>query len=188
MVWEQLYPIVYDQAYYAVMRYDPRRKDKVQELVCQSYEKFQNDLSKGKEIKKQDYKCFVTQRAKEVDKRSVCKKGLGGTSTTDALSFYRRRPDSGTEIVSFDDFMTAKPRGRQLVEENMDFNIDFTNWQNHLSRTEQKILQMLLQGYSATKIADKIKLSYIKVKECIAQMHESFIRYFDIDKPLTTSG
>ena len=75
------------------MRYDPRRKDKVQELLCQSYEKYSRDTVAGKEIKKQEYKCFITQRAKEVDQRSICKKGYGGTSTIDVLSFYRRRPD-----------------------------------------------------------------------------------------------
>jgi hypothetical protein len=47
------------------MRYYPRRKDKIQELVCQSYEKFIRDEAAGKEIKKQDYKCFITRRAKE---------------------------------------------------------------------------------------------------------------------------
>ena len=54
------------------MRYDPRRKDKIQELVCQSYEKYVRDKASDKEIKKQEYKCFVTQRVKEVDKRSIC--------------------------------------------------------------------------------------------------------------------
>ena len=98
MTWEQLYPVVKEQAYFAVFRYDPRRADKVQELLCQSYEKYRNDVSMGREIKKQEFKCFITQRAKEVDLRSICKKGLGGTSTTDPLSFYRRRPDSGTDI------------------------------------------------------------------------------------------
>ena len=77
MSWEELYPIVAEQAYYAVLRYDPRRKDKIQELVCQSYEKYSRDISRDKEIKKQEYKCFVTQRAKEVDQRSFCKKGYG---------------------------------------------------------------------------------------------------------------
>jgi hypothetical protein len=66
-----LYPVVQDQAYYAVLRYDPRRRDKIQELVCQSYEKFRNDTASGKEIKKQNYKYFVTQRAKEVDKDQI---------------------------------------------------------------------------------------------------------------------
>ena len=32
MSWEELYPIVCDQAYYAVLRYDPRRKDKIRSL------------------------------------------------------------------------------------------------------------------------------------------------------------
>ena len=109
MSWDELYPIVKEQAYYAVMRYDPRRKDKIQELVCQSYEKFIRDKASEKEIKKQDYKCFVTQRAKEVDTRSICKKGYGGTSTIDPLSFFRRRLDVNTEIVEFDEWMTSKP-------------------------------------------------------------------------------
>jgi hypothetical protein len=33
MSWEELYPGVSEQAYYSVLRYDPRRKDKIQELV-----------------------------------------------------------------------------------------------------------------------------------------------------------
>ena len=36
MSWEELFPIVSDQAYWAVMRYDARRADKIQELVSQS--------------------------------------------------------------------------------------------------------------------------------------------------------
>ncbi len=53
---------------------------------CQSYEKYLHDVAAGKEIKKQNYKCFVTQRAKEVDTRSFCKKGYGGNP---ALTFCR---------------------------------------------------------------------------------------------------
>ncbi len=69
MSWEELYPVVKTQAYFAVLRYEEpeRRKDKIQELVCQSYEKYQNDVHKGKEIKKQEYKYFVTSRAKQVE-------------------------------------------------------------------------------------------------------------------------
>ena len=109
MSWEELYPVVKTQAYFAVLRYEEpeRRKDKIQELICQSYEKYKNDSLKGKEIKKQEYKYFVTSRAKQVDVRSICKKGYGGTSSIDALSFYRRRPDVDTEIVEFDDWMMS---------------------------------------------------------------------------------
>ena len=79
MSWDELYPVVKTQAYFAVLRYEEpeRRKDKIQELVCQSYEKYQNDVLKGKEIKKQDYKYFVTSRAKQVDVPSICKKSFG---------------------------------------------------------------------------------------------------------------
>jgi len=169
--WEELYPIVKEQAYYAVLRYDPRRKDKIQELVCQSYEKFIRDKASRKKIEKQNFKCFVTQRAKEVDKRSFCKKGLGGTSTLDALSFYRRRSDVDTEVVELDEWMTMKPRSKHTVEETLSFNIDFKDWQKTLTSKEKTILSHLMQGYKASKIADILKLSYqmkmIKIEDRI---------------------
>jgi hypothetical protein len=190
MDWGELYPIVASQAYYSVLRYDPRRRDKVQELVCQSYEKYQNDVSKGKEIKKQEYKCFVNQRAKEVDKRSFVKKGFGGTSTTDALSFYRHRSDSGTEIVQYDEWMTSRPHIKERVEDSFSFNIDFSNWQRTLTKMESRILKLLLNGFTAPQIAKKIKLSYLTVREKINCMKTAFIRYFHItnNKPLPDFG
>ena len=161
MSWEELYPIVADQAYWAVMRYDPRRKDKVQELVCQSYEKFIRDTAADKEIKKQEFKCFITQRAKEVDQRSICKNGYGGTSTIDVLSFYRRRPDVDTEIVEFDEWMTAKPWKKKQLKNQISFQIDFKDWQNTLTKQEKTILSHLMQGYKAKDIAEILR-SHIK--------------------------
>jgi len=181
MSWEELYPIVQEQAYYAVLRYDPRRKDKIQELICQSFEKYQKDIAADKEIEKQNYKCFVTQRAKEVDKRSFCKKGLGGTSTLDVLSFYRRRSDVDTEIVSYEEWMTNKPRGREAVENQLTFSIDFKDWQRTLTSEEKNILSHLMLGYKANKIAEILKLSYHIVKKLIQQLKEAFLDYFRLD-------
>ena len=178
MSWEELYPIVADQAYWAVMRYDPRRKDKVQELVCQSYEKFVRDKAADKEIKKQEYKCFITQRAKQVDQRSICKKGYGGTSTLDALSFYRRRPDIDTEVVEFDDWMSAKTWKKEAVEEQISFQIDFKDWQKTLSTQEHTILTHLIEGYKASKIAELLHLNYTTVKHIIKMLKEKFLEYF----------
>ncbi|MEB2296498.1 MAG: hypothetical protein OZ930_08255 [Ignavibacteria bacterium] len=182
MSWEELYPIVADQAYWAVMRYDPRRKDKVQELVCQSYEKFVRDTAAEKEIKKQDYKCFITQRAKEVDQRSFCKKGFGGTSTLDALSFYRRRPDVDTEIVEFDDWMTSKPKSRESVEEQFSFNVDFKDWQETLSTQEHSILTHLIQGYKAKDIAEILHTTYQAVRTIISKLKQMFLEYFRLEE------
>lgn len=182
MSWEELYPIVADQAYWSVMRYDPRRKDKVQELVCQSYEKFVRDKAADKEIKKQEYKCFITQRAKEVDKRSICKDGYGGTSTIDVLSFWRRRPDVDTHIVELDDeWMTYKPWKREAVEDQLSFNIDFKDWQNTLSTQEHTILTHLIEGYKATKIAELLQLTYTTVKQIIKKLKEKFLEYFRLE-------
>jgi len=182
MSWEELYPVVREQAYWAVLRYDPRRTDKIQELVCQSFEKYQKDMVAGKEIKKQNYKCFVTQRAKEVDCRSICKKGFGGTSTLDALSFYRRRPDVATEIVEFDEWITMKPRSKQTVEETLSFNIDFKDWQKTLTTQEKNVLSHLMQGFKASKIAEILKLSYHIVKTIISNLKQAFLDYFRLEE------
>jgi len=182
MSWEDLYPVVAEQAYWTVMRYDPRRKDKIQELVCQSYEKYQNDRSRGKEIKKQEYKCFVTQRAKEVDQRSICKKGYGGTSTIDALSFYRRRSDVDTAIVEFDDWMTFKPWNKESVEEQFSFNVDFKDWQQTLTTQEKTILSHLMQGYKAKDIAEILQLTYQTVRTIILKLKQLFLDYFRLEE------
>jgi ATP/maltotriose-dependent transcriptional regulator MalT len=180
MTWEELYPVVKEQAYYAVLRYDARRADKVQELICQSYAKYQNDLSKGKEIKKQDYKYFVSSRSKQLDIRSFVKKKGGGVSTLDALGYIRRRADSPTPVIEFAEWMSANALKKDSVEESISFKIDFSNWQLTLSKIERRILNMLLNGYTAQKIADKVKLNYMTVRDCIKKMKEAFIKYFHI--------
>lgn len=182
MSWDELYKIVSDQAYWSVMRYDPRRADKLQELVSLSYEKFTKDVAANKEIKKQNYKCFITQRAKELDKRSICKKGYGGTSTIDALSYYRRRPDVDTEIIEFDEWMTSKPWKKEAVEEQLSFNIDFKDWQNTLATQEKTILSHLMQGYKAKQIAEILQLAYSTIRQTIKHLKEMFLEYFRLDE------
>jgi hypothetical protein len=190
MSFEEMYPALRAQALYATMRYDPKKKDKMQELISMAYIKYKKDIESCKEPNLNIYKSFISKRAREIDFRSVCLKGMGGNSTSDALSPYRRRPDQDVEIISFDEWMTSKPRGKQRVEETLDFNIDFKNWQNTLTKREKRIFNFLALGYSATKIAEKIKLSYVIVKECIKRMREGFIRYFQLanNKPLTALG
>jgi DNA-directed RNA polymerase specialized sigma24 family protein len=113
-----------------------------------------------------------------VDVRSICKKGYGGTSTLDALSFYRRRPDQDTEIVEFDDWMSAKSWKKEEVEEHLSFNIDFKTWQNTLSAQEHTILTHLIEGYKASKIAELLQLTYTTVKQIIKMLKDKFLEYF----------
>jgi len=182
MSWEELYPVVKTQAYFAVLRYEEpeRRKDKIQELVCQSYEKYKNDSLKGKEIKKQEYKYFVTSRAKQVDVRSICKKGFGGTSSIDVLGYYRRRPDSPTPVVEFDEWMSAKTWKKEAVEEQISFQIDFKDWQNTLTKQEKTILSHLMKGLNAIDIAEILQLSYSYIRQVIKQLKQKFLEYFSL--------
>ena len=179
MTWEELYPIVKEQAYYAVLRYEEpeRRKDKIQELVCQAYELYKSYIERGKPIKKQDFKCFISQRVKEVDKRSICKSGKGGNSIIDVLSFYRRRPDSTTQVCRFDDWMTFDNRTKN-VDDTFAFNIDFHDWLAKLNKLQKQILNYLIQGYKTSKIAEMIRSTSSKVKQIINQLQELFVGYF----------
>jgi hypothetical protein len=183
MEWPELYDIVKTQAYYAVLRYEEpeRRKDKIAELIAMSFEKYQRDLAAGREIKKQDYKCFVTQRAKQVDCRSVVKGGGGGTSTMDPLGFYRRRPDSETQVVSFDDWMTFTSKTKESVDAVLCFQIDYNDWLKKLTGTQRKVLDLLIQGYKASRIAEKVRLTAAEVKKTISELKNLFIRYFHLN-------
>lgn len=57
MSWAEFYPIVKEQAYSAVFRYEEpeRRKDKTIELVCRSFDKCQQFTASGRAIREQDY-------------------------------------------------------------------------------------------------------------------------------------
>jgi len=181
MSFEEMYPTLRTQALYATMRYDPAKKDKMAELLAMTFVLYKNDIESCKEPNLNNYKSFITKRAREVDLRSVCLKGYGGNSTLDALSPYRRRPDQDIEIVEYDDWMTSKPWSKEAVENQCSFNIDFKNWQMELNRIERKILQLLLDGYNATKISEKLKLKYATVRDCIKNIKAAFIRYFHIN-------
>ncbi len=182
MTWEELYPILKELAQYAVLRYEEpeRRKDKIQELVCQSYELYKSYIERGKPIRKQDFKAFVNVRAKQVDVRSIVKGGYGGTSTIDVLSFYRRRPNSSTPVISFDDYMTFRPKSKENVESALCFHIDYQIFLANLTDLQKQILDFLIQGYRASKIAEMIHANANKVRQIIKELQESFVRFFKI--------
>lgn len=181
MSFEEMYPTLRTQAFYATKRYDPKKKDKMAELLAMTFVLYKNDIESCREPNLNNYKSFITKRAREVDLRSVCLKGYGGNSTLDALSPYRRRPDQDVEVVEFDDWKDAKLRNKERVEDSFTFPIDFKNWQMKLNRTERKILKLLLDGYNAAKISEKLKLKYATVRDYIKSMKAAFIRYFHIN-------
>ena len=112
-----------------------------------------------------------------MDVRSICKKGYGGTSSIDALSFYRRRPDQEIEVVEFDDWMTSKPWSGENIENEISFKIDFKDWQNKLTKQEKTILSHLMQGYKAKDISDILQLNYNSI---IILLKEKFLEYFSL--------
>lgn len=181
MNWNELQPVVTEQAKFAVLRYDPRRQDKVQELVCQAFEKYQTDVASGRKVKKQTYKCFVTQRAKEVDIRSVCKDGYGGTSQMDPLGFFLRRPDSKITVTGLQDWMTIPCKSKEAIDEALTFNVDYSRWINRLNSLEKRTVEYLIQGFRLNEIAKFIKATVKKVKAIIRQVQKMYLNYFELE-------
>ena len=182
MNWEELYPILKIQAEFAVMRYEEkeRRKDKIQELLCQSYEMYQRHITKDKPIDKNQFKQFITKRSREVDKRSICKAKYGGTSTIDILCYMRRRSDSPTPVICFDEWMTCTPKSKELVDDNLAFSVDFNDWLMKLNASQKRLLDLLIQGYKTSRIAEKLRTSAKVVKDKIIELRNSFVSFFSI--------
>jgi hypothetical protein len=178
MTWNELYPVVTEQAKFAVMRYDTRRQDKVQELVCQAFEKYQNDLVSGREIKKQDFKCFLTQRSKQLDIRSVVKGGGGGTSQKDVLGYFLRRPDSKISVTCLQDWMTIPGKSKEAVDNALTFTVDYSRWINRLNDLQKKIVGYLIQGFRLKEIAKFIESTVNKVKGIVREIQQRFLNYF----------
>lgn len=181
MTWEELYPIVKEQVYYAVLRYDPRRIDKMQELICQSYELYKSHVEKGIPINKNVFKQFITKRSREIDIRSVCKKGYGGTSSLDPLSFVNRRSTSPLTVLEFSDWITFRPKSKENVEATVCFQIDYRDWFEQLNEFQKQILDYLIQGFKASKIAEMVHAKTSEVRKLIQELRSLFVNYFDVN-------
>ena len=179
MSFEELLPVVQTQAHYAVLRYDSRRQDKIQELLAQSFEKFQRDKAAAKEITAQKYKHFVTKRSRELDFRSVVKKGYGGDSKIDALGFYQRRPDSETEVVTFNDFLLFQGKSND-VEKNYNFQLDFQKFFSKLNEIQQKVLKFRAEGFELKEIATKLKMKMSNVYSMLQEIKKKFMKFFGL--------
>ena len=179
MTWEELYPIVKETAYWSILRYDPRRADKIQELVCQSYQKYLSDIERGIEPQKNIYKYFVSKRAREIDLRSICLKGAGGTSSLDTLSFVNRRSTAPISVVEFAEWLACSgARSKQLVDDTLAFNVDYKDWLERLTKIQKRVLTCLVEGYRTTQIAKMIHATAGTVKQVIRQLQELFVEYF----------
>ncbi len=161
--------------------YDERRQDKIQELVCQAYEKYQSDLAAGRAIKKQSFKCFVTQRAKQLHIRSVVKKGYGGTSQLDVLGYFNRRPDSPISVTGLLEWMTIPGRSREAINLALVFNVDYSIWINRLNDLQKMIVEYLVQGFRLKEIAAIIKETLNKVKAIVREIQEKLLKYSELE-------
>jgi DNA-binding NarL/FixJ family response regulator len=76
----------------------------------------------------------------------------------------------------------SKGRKKEAVEDAYAFQIDFKAWKERLTRTEKKVLQLLMEGYRAMKISELLKLSYDTLKKLSKESsrHTKIILYWRV--------
>jgi DNA-binding NarL/FixJ family response regulator len=70
----------------------------------------------------------------------------------------------------------------KFLNDTAAFQIDFKAWKERLTRTEKKVLQLLMEGYRAMKISELLKLSYDTLKKLSKESsrHTKIILYWRV--------
>lgn len=123
----------------------------------------------------------MTQRAKQLDIRSVVKGGYGGTSRLDALGNVLRRPNSAIYVTDLQDWMPISERSKEAIDEALVFNVDFSRWINRLNDVQRKVVNYLIQGFRVKEIAEIIKTTANNVKTIVREVQKRFLNYFETD-------
>ena len=105
---------------------------------------------------------------------------LGWGSTIDVLGYFRRRPDSSTPVIEFSEWMTVTPRTKENIESNIGFSVDYNDWVEKLSDAYKQILDYLIQGFTASKIATLVNESIAKVRTIIKELRQYFVQFFQL--------
>ena len=84
--------------------------------------------------------------------------------------------------------MTSKPRAdKERIENEISFSIDFKDWQKTLDDLQKKILDYLMQGFSAKNISEMMSMGYAKVVNIIKNLKANFLNYFQSVEALSTA-
>jgi hypothetical protein len=76
--------------------------------------------------------------------------------------------------------MAVNQRTKENIEANIAFSVDYNSWLEKLSSIHKRILNYLIQGYNASKIAEMIREDTVKVKKIIKELRKLFVEFFEI--------
>ena len=151
-----------------------------QELVCQCYSYHQRMVTSGKPPDLSTLRKYLQMRKKELWCRSFVGKNGGGTSKRDIMN-QKHQWDGRFEKSEFNDELpNRRLNNRTVVEEFFTSRIDCKIFMEKLNKLQQKILDLLMQGFKLGEISKLVKKQYTKIKQIIESLKEAFVKYFDV--------
>ena len=151
-----------------------------QELICQCYSYYKRMEVNGKQTDLSTLRKFLQMRKKELWCRSFVGKNGGGTSKRDIMN-QKHQWDGTFEKLNFDDELpNRRLNNREVVEEFVTSRIDCKLFVEKLNKLQQKILNLLMQGFKLNEISKLVKKPCAKIKQIIESIKEAFVKYFDV--------
>ena len=69
---------------------------------------------------------------------------------------------------------------KEIVEANLVFGVDYKDWLKKLSDANKQILDYLIQGFTAPKIATLLHQKTTKVRQIIKELRQYFVQFFQL--------
>ena len=89
--------------------------------------------------------------------------------------------DGRFEKLEFNDELpNRRLNNREVVEEFFTSRIDCKLFMEKLNKLQQKILNLLMQGFKLAEISKLVKKPHTKIKQIIESLKEAFVKYFDV--------
>ena len=146
-----------------------------QELVCQCYSYHKRMEASCKQQDLTTLRKYLQMRKKELWCRSFVGKNGGGTSKRDIMN-QKHQWDGRFEKSEFNDELpNRRLNNRAVVEEFFTSRIDCKLFMEKLNKLQQKILNLLMQGFKLNEISKLVKKPYTKIKQIIEILYKGFL-------------
>jgi len=185
-MFQTMLPAIQQQA----MRIANGDTDIAQDIKAMAFCTYQRALDRGKDLSVGELVNVMKYRAGEIKQGIKLHFGNISTKTTDDVFNVRNYYNGEVKIVSLDlqrddgddndkERYTALTASRNLSD-NVLFSIGFEWFMKKLDSENRKILQLRLENYKQSEIADMIGLTISTVSRRLRMIAVKFIDYFDL--------
>ena len=183
-MFQTMLPAIQSQA----MRIAKGDTDIAQDIQAMAFCTYQRALDRGKDLSVGELVNVMKYRAGEIRQGIKLPFGNISTKTTDDIFNVRNYYNGNVDIVPLE-FQQNSPgeKGRYAaltegrnVSDNVLFDIGFQWFMKRLDSENRKILQLRLENYRQSEIADMIGLTISTVCRRLRKIGMKFIEYFDL--------